>query len=83
MITSIEEISIGDKVFPVYGLDEPYIATVNPYYILHIDGDLITWQYGGNCNPNKIKFGDFRIFKTLQDAKAYCVEARRFLWDQN
>ena len=83
MIKNIEQLKVGDKVFPVYGLDKPYIASLNPYYILHIDDDVITWAYGGNCFPHKIKFGDYRLFESVYDAKKYCVNYWRLKWDQS
>lgn len=72
MITDINELMVGDKVYPLFGLDKPYVASVNPYYILHIDGDVITWSYGNNCLATKFKFGHYRLFKSLDDAYNFC-----------
>lgn len=80
MINDVQDIKIGDKVFPVFGLDNPYIASLNPYYILQIEDDMLTWAYGGNCIPHKIKFGQYRLFKTIEDARKYCVEYWRVNW---
>lgn len=83
MIQDIKDINVGDKVYPVFGIPTPYVASVNPYHILHIEGDVITWAYGGNCAPHKIKFGQYRLFDSLSKARDYCRYFWRFNWDQS
>lgn len=83
LIHDINDINVGNKVYPLFGLDNPYIASVNPYYVLHIEGDVITWAYGGNCNPHKIKFGQYRLFTSLEKARKYVKSFRRFTWVQS
>lgn len=82
MIKNITDICVGDKVYPIYGAEIPYISSPHPHYITKIEGDMITWSYGGNCLPYTVYFYGIRIFKELEEARKFCIRSR-IKWVQN